>query len=410
MSGALGLYLHVPFCTRRCDYCDFYVVVGRERDRDPFVRQMADRIREGARGLAPGELRADTIYLGGGTPSLLTPEQVGVLLAACRDAFRIEDRAEITLEANPEGITQDRLAGWREAGVNRLSVGIQSLDDAELRDRGRLHTGAQGLASLRVAREAEFGNVAADLIAGLPERAGRIGEGRHFERVAAAVRRVLEERPDHLSLYMLETDKRTPLMQAVARGAVELPEDDEVAEAYLASVAAAEGAGYRRYEISSFCLPGRESRHNLKYWTGEAYLGFGPGAHSYFRGRRSATSRDLDSFLREGQGGDAGAGEAREEYTLELEAAAREALILNLRLIEGVDLEAFDRRWGTRVGRWLDRDLDEVFEAGLLLLRPGRLRLTDKGILLANEVFTRIARAPATGPPVLDRPPLTPLR
>ncbi len=397
MSGALGLYLHVPFCRRRCDYCDFYVVVGREEDRDRFVRLMAGRIREGARALEAGELPADTIYLGGGTPSLLTPEQVGVLLAACRDAFRIEDRAEITLEANPEGVAPERLAGWLEAGVNRLSVGIQSLDDAELRDRGRLHTGGEGLSALRAAREAGFGNVAADLIAGLPQPAGRKREGRYAERAAAAVRRVLEERPDHLSLYMLETDKRTPLMQAVARGAVELPEEDEVAEAYLAAVAAAAEAGYRRYEISSFCLPGRESRHNLKYWRGGAYLGFGPGAHSYFRGRRSATPRDLDLFLRGTEGRGAGAGEVREEYTLDPEDAAREAFILNLRLAEGVDLESFDRRWGTRAGRWLERDLDEVFEAGLLVLRDGRVRLTDKGFLLANEVFTRIARAPATG-------------
>jgi len=382
----LGLYLHVPFCTRRCDYCDVYVVVGREGDRPAFAAAMASEIARTASLLAPGARRADSVYVGGGTPSILEPSQVRLLLDACRESFDLEEGAEITLEANPEGIDAARLSGWLATGVNRLSVGIQTLDDEALRRRGRLHTGGEALASLRAARRAGFENIGADLIAGLPGDGGE-GGGGYAASFREEVSRVLDEGPDHLSVYMLETDKKTPLMEAVGAGRVALPADDEVAEAYLAAVGLASSRGYERYEISSFAKPGRRSRHNLKYWTGDPYLGFGPAAHSFFEGRRYASPRDLDAFLSAPEGGAAGP----EDYTLgDAEARAREALVLNLRLAEGVRLAEFDARWGTRAAAWVESDLRDPLDAGLLEYDGSTVRLTERGFLLANEIFARL--------------------
>jgi len=385
---ALGLYIHIPFCTRRCDYCDFFVAVGRSEDHARFAEALEAEIRAASSWLDPEERAADTVYLGGGTPSVLPTARIRALVAACRDAFDVSRDAEITLEANPEGITPASLEGWLAAGVNRLSVGIQTLDDEALRRRGRLHSGPAALRALVMAREAGFVNVGADLIAGLPEGAGR--PAGFPDRFAETVRTVLSRRPDHLSVYLLETDKDTSLMRAVREGREALPEDDDVAAAYHLTAAAAAAAGYEHYEISSFCLPGRRSRHNLKYWTGDPYLGFGPSAHSYFRSRRFSSPRDLDAYL-----AGAGGGPERDpglDYTLrDRESEAREALVLNLRLTEGVDLDRFARRWGIDPREWVRRDIADVMEAGLVRLEGSLLRLTPQGLVLANELFWRLA-------------------
>jgi len=387
---SLGLYLHVPFCSRRCDYCDFYVVVGREAERTRFTAGLAEEIRLTASLLSSAERRADSVYVGGGTPSLLAVEEIGCLIEACRASFEISLDAEITLEANPEGIEAERLAGWLRAGINRLSVGIQTLDDSALLRRGRLHTGEGALRSLRLARAAGFINLSADLIAGLPGEAGKDGAG-FAARLTRDARRLLDEGPDHVSLYLLETDKETPLMEAVRAGRVELPPDDEVAEAYQAIVELAASRGYERYEISSFALPGKRSRHNLKYWTGDPYLGFGPAAHSLIHGRRFSAPRDLDAWLEAAPRARACLTEGRDEYTLPgQEARAREALVLNLRLAGGVRLEEFDRVWGTRAAAWVERDLRDAVAAGLVEFDGAKLRITERGVLLANEVFSRL--------------------
>jgi oxygen-independent coproporphyrinogen-3 oxidase len=383
----LGLYVHVPFCSRRCDYCDFYVVVGRESERERFARRMADSIAQVSARLPEEDREADTIYLGGGTPSLLDAGHVRLILDACRRAFRIHPAAEVTLEANPEGIDAEILARWLDAGVNRLSVGVQAIQDMTLRQRGRLHTGEEALEAIELARAAGFRNVNADLVAGLPAGQGPGSAPDVVSEVTGSVGAVLARRPDHLSLYLLETDKRTPLMRAVEEGRERLPSGDRVAEAFEAARGILEGAGYEHYEISNFCLPGRRSRHNLKYWTGTPYLGFGPAAFSSYAGRFFSTPGDLDGFLHESG--------REEDHTLSgREASAREALILNLRLLEGVDLEAFDRRWGTALGDRVPAEVADLAEAGLVVLDGTRLKLSRSGVLLANELFERLSPAP----------------
>lgn len=388
----LGLYLHVPFCTRRCDYCDFYVVVGRERMVQPFVARLSREIRGAgdAPGAPPGP--ADTVYLGGGTPSLLTGVQVRSLVDACRDTFGLARGAEITLEANPEGIGREALDGWLEAGVNRLSVGIQSTDDRVLKARGRLHSGREALESVRLARRAGFANISADLIAGLPPGSpGEPGATDTIREVTAGIRAVMETAPDHLSLYLLETDKETPLMAAARQGRLRLPSDDEAADAFIAARELLLRGGFQHYEISSFCRPGMRSRHNVKYWRSEPVLGFGPSAHSSLGGRLTSRPRDLDAFL-------SGSG-ASEDHTLPgAGEASREALVLNLRLLEGVDLGSFDARHGTAFRRELPPRLEELEEAGWIAWEGGILRLTPSGVLMANELFARIAHLPEDAP------------
>lgn len=385
-----GLYLHVPFCTRRCDYCDFYVVVGRGDAIDRYVDRLAASVREGGGAPGGGRLPADTIYIGGGSPSLLDGGQVTRLIDACRDSFDLVQDAEVTLEANPEGIDARALDGWLAAGVNRLSIGIQSLRDPTLRARGRLHTGDEALDSVGGARAAGFENISVDLIAGLPgDDDGKEGLP---GAIARGVREVLDRGPDHLSLYLLETDKESPLMEAARSGRLSLPEDDEVASAFEAARAIILHAGWEHYEISSFCRPGMRSRHNVKYWTGDPVLGFGPSAHSSGRGLLSSVARDLDAFL------DGAAGVASHELP-DGDGAAREALVLNLRLLEGVDVAAFDARWGSSLRSRLPLDLEELDGAGLFEWEGDVLRLTVEGVLLGNEVFSRIAggspRAPS---------------
>jgi oxygen-independent coproporphyrinogen-3 oxidase len=389
----LGLYLHVPFCSRRCDYCDFYVVVGRDEARARFVEAIEREVLAAASRLEGLDRAADTIYVGGGTPSLLAPGEIGRLVAACRGAFDVAKEAEITMEANPEGIDRERLDGWLGAGINRLSVGVQTLDDEGLRRRGRLHSAARALDSIPLARAAGFMNVNADLIAGLP-LAGGAGErrsgGAFVSGFADGLRSLLDHRPDHLSVYLFETDKETPLMRAVVEGRERLPEDDDVAEAYAAALAATAAAGYEHYEIANFCLEGRRSRHNLKYWTDQPYLGFGPSAHSYFEGRRTSSPRDLDAWIAAAGAG----GPEPADYTLpDRESAAREALILNLRLMEGVDLDRFDAKWGTGSRAWIRKGAADALDAGLIALEGATLKLTERGMLLANEVFSRLTSA-----------------
>ncbi len=382
-----GIYVHVPFCTRRCDYCDFYVVVGRGADAERYVGRIVEEIR--AAGDGPGSrVLVDSLYLGGGTPSLLAADQVGRILAACRGAFDVDPGAEVTLEANPEGIDRARLEGWLEAGVNRLSIGLQTIRDATLRARGRLHTGAEGLDAVDAAHGAGFANVSVDLIAGLPP--GEAWSSMEVE-VIESVRAVTERRPEHVSLYLLETDKEAPLMAAVRDGRIRLPEDDEAAEAYEESCRILEASGYEHYEISSFCLPGMRSIHNLKYWTGAPFLGFGPSAFSALGGRLWSGARDLDAFLE---------GRVRVEYQTpsSADSAAREALILNLRLLEGVDLDAFDRGRGTEFARSIPSEVGDLVEAGLIEIEGATMRLTRCGLLLANEVFARLTEPASVQP------------
>jgi putative oxygen-independent coproporphyrinogen III oxidase len=372
-----GIYIHVPFCRSRCSYCDFatgaFEAALAETYVGALVREMESFALVGARA------QVDTVYFGGGTPSLLTHAQVSRVLEAVRSRFDVETRAEVTLEMNPGTVTPEHLQALLEAGVNRASFGAQTFDDRELKRLGRTHTADDTRKTFAALRAAGFDNISFDLIAGLPRQTLRAWE-RNLEEALAL-------RPEHLSLYLLEVHEGTPLAEQIRQGRYQTPDPDLAAEMYRLLSARACAEGYEQYEISNFCLPGRESRHNLKYWTGAPFYGFGCSAHSFDGARlRWSNERDARSYVKliEEKGA---AVVAREE--LDERGAGAEALFLGLRLLsKGVDLAEHRARYSLDVRADYAADLARFDEAGLIELDGDVLRLTPAGALLSNEVFS----------------------
>jgi oxygen-independent coproporphyrinogen III oxidase len=377
-SGFLGLYVHVPFCAAICNYCNFNRGLFEPELKARYVAALLQEIRRSGDG-SP----ADTIFFGGGTPSLLEPSEISAIVTACRDAFDISSAAEITLEANPETVSVERLAGYRAAGVNRLSFGVQSFDDAELQRLSRLHTASRAEVAVSEAREAGFDNVSLDLMMWLPQQS-----------VAAWLSNVdalIALRPEHASLYLLELYPNAPLREEMARARWSQAPDDDAAEMYLQGMARLETAGYTQYEISNVARTGRQSRHNLKYWQDGEWLGFGCGAHSTRRGVRwknvSSTQEYVASVT-------AGTRLIVEERRLSEEERLEEALFTGMRLAEGIDLRAFENRYGVDVWSRYAKDLRPFADAGLLVYDGEFLRLTRQGMLLAHEIMTVFIGSP----------------
>jgi oxygen-independent coproporphyrinogen III oxidase len=368
----LGLYVHIPFCAAICNYCNFNRGLFEAGLKDRYVAALLQDIRrEGDRS------PADTLFFGGGTPSLLEPGEVAGIVAACRDAFDLAADAEITLEANPETVSMERLRGFREAGVNRLSFGVQSFRDAELQRLSRLHSAARAGEAFAMAREAGFDNISLDLMMWLPQQT--IAEW--LESVDALV----ALGPDHASMYLLEIYPNAPLRDAMARGQWSVAPDDDAAEMYLSGLDRMDKAGYVQYEISNVARPGRASRHNLKYWCDGEWLGFGCGAHSTRGGVRwknvSSTEEYISAVARGGQIG-------TERRELSAGERVEDALFTGLRLAEGLDLRDVKTRYGVDVWARFGGELQPFVDQGLLIYHGDRLRLTRTGMLLAHEVMT----------------------
>jgi oxygen-independent coproporphyrinogen-3 oxidase len=373
-GSAVGLYVHVPFCEAKCTYCHFAIDPRRpgEDRQERYTRAVLTEMAEAAAG------SADTLYFGGGTPSLVTPARLARIAEAARERFHLPPAAETTLEANPRDLGGHGYRSLLDLGVTRLSLGVQSLDDGVLKEMGRHHCAADARHAVAEARRAGFENLNLDLILGWP------GETR--ERWSRQVDDLLALGPDHVSLYVLEVEGKTALAHRQRRGLLALPEDDLVADLYQDTVARLAVRGLERYEISNFARPGFESRHNGKYWDDAPFVGFGMAAHSY-RGRRRWWNRDrFGPYCRsveEGGGAAAVAGERR----LTARERAAEALFTGLRRREGVDLVAYRRRFDLDpLAEW-HAGLEPATDAGLVVVEGGRLRLTDRGVLLSNEVF-----------------------
>ena len=370
-EAALGLYLHIPFCDAICNYCNF--------NRGLLDTELKARYLvalEGEIARASEATPVDTIFLGGGTPSVLTPAEVETLLSACRDAFDLRPGAEITLEMNPEGASHTRLHGYRAAGVNRLSLGIQSFRDEELQRLGRLHSAGRAVEAFGTARAAGFDNISLDLMVWLPE-----------QTVIAwmeSVEQLISMGPDHASLYLLELYPNAPLREEMARGSWEQAPDEAAVEMYHCGLAALEDAGYRQYEISNVARHDYRSRHNLKYWSGGEWLGFGCGAHSTRGRRRWQNVSDIGDYAARMKAGEAVVGSSRE---LSDEERLTDTMFLGLRLVEGIDLDLIEVRFGQDPwDRW-GSELEPFVAAGLLVREERRLRLTREGMLLANEIM-----------------------
>jgi oxygen-independent coproporphyrinogen III oxidase len=368
------LYVHVPFCLRRCSYCDFAVTATPHAPAAAWLgaigRELAAHIVR--QGWPPPEWR--TVYVGGGTPSLLGAAVMAELRERIGGAAALDGVTEWTAEANPESLSAELARGWRAAGVDRLSIGVQSFHEPTLRWMGRLHGAAGARAAVAAARAGGIDNLSIDLIFGVPGRLGRDW--------AADLDAALALAPEHVSLYGLTAEPATPLGRWVREGREALAGEERYAEEYLLAVERLTGAGFRHYEVSNFARPGRESRHNRAYWDGSAYLGLGPGAHSYLPPRRFWNTRDWLAYRQAVEG--EGSAVAAEEQ-LDAEAAALEAVWLGLRTADGIRTDELAEPQRRRIRRWE--------RLGQASVSDGRVRLTAAGWLLLDPLSVELSSA-----------------
>ncbi|MGB2695112.1 MAG: radical SAM family heme chaperone HemW [Dehalococcoidia bacterium] len=389
MAEPISLYVHIPFCTAKCGYCDFNSYAGHEH-MIPSYAQTLTHEAQLWRSATEGRPVA-TLFLGGGTPSLMPLEAMRAMMDGLRETFDFAPDAEISLEANPGSLDEPYLRGLLGVGFNRLSIGVQSFHDDELRALDRLHSADDAREAFQAARKAGFENVNVDLIFGLPEQP--------MERWQESVEQALALKPEHLSLYALTVEEGTPLARDVARGRTPSPDPDSQADQYEWTQDRLAAAGYEHYEISNWVRPGYRCRHNITYWECREYLGLGAGAHSYLDGARFATTalptqhvESVEESWREMQAG-ATTMKMRQVVSAETitpELAIADTLILGLRLVEGVSLNAFRERFGRELFDTVGEQIAQPLEYELLEVAEGRLRLTRRGRLLSNEVFTRL--------------------
>ena len=372
----LGIYVHIPFCKSKCEYCDFYSIGGGRDKRltDDYLQTLADHIKETG-ALAP-DYRVDTVYFGGGTPSFFGAENLEKILDEIHRHFRLTSDAEITAEANPDSVTLSGLRRMLRAGFNRLSIGVQSDDDEMLKKLGRPHNFQQAKQAMELARKAGFANISLDLMYGL-----------HNQTVSQwkeTVLNIISLRPEHISCYGLKVEENTPLWSY--KDCANLPSDDAQAQMYLEAVKLLEEYGYEQYEISNFAKKGFHSRHNMKYWTGEEYLGFGPNAASDFGGRRFTIIRDLKRYI---------SGIANEQAVLDeneeipMRERAGEYIMLRLRTAQGICREEYEKQYLLPF-RPLEEELQHYADNGLAKQVGKRWRLTPSGWLLSNQIILQL--------------------
>ena len=386
----LGIYVQVPFCQTKCTYCNFHTGVVSTARFAPYVEAVCREIREhkafySTAGVTLpkelGEAVVDTVYIGGGTPSLLEPPHLQNILDTIRKSFAA-DFAEVTLEADPETVEYEKAAAWMRTGINRVSFGVQSFSDKELVAAGRMHRRADIYRAVPILREAGIRNISFDLIAGLPHQ------------TRESWRQSLDEltglEPEHASIYLLEVDEGSRLGKELLQGggrysAGAVPSEDEMAEFYEMALETLRAAGYRHYEISNWAKPGFESKHNLKYWRREAYLGFGAGAHSFSGAQRWANVHDAAAYVSAVQSGRL---PVEQKETLSAQQALEEELFLGLRQLDGVDVARIEREYGvTLAGRF-----EPLASAGLVKRDGNVVRLAPERLSVSNEVFVELMK------------------
>jgi len=361
--NTLGIYIHVPFCGKKCSYCDFYSVCYTKQQAELYVGAVLRNIRH----YADTSRTVDTVYFGGGTPSLLTCEQLAEIMSAISKSFALSDDAEVTLEANPSTLTPEKLRGLRSSGINRLSIGVQSMSDRELKILGRSHTADRAEKAVLDAANAGFTNISCDLMTALPEQTP--------DSLAASIERLSALPIQHISAYILKIEEGTPFDCRDVRSM--LPDEDETAGLYLLMVRLLRERGFAQYEVSNFAKNGFESRHNCRYWKCLDYLGIGPAAHSCYNGKRFAVERDISGFI----------SSPVQEVTVTDDAPCgfEEFAMLRLRLAEGLllsDVEAHREE--------IIKKIPPLQKAGYVCFDGERVSLTPEGFLVSNSVIERL--------------------
>lgn len=377
----MELYIHIPFCARKCAYCDFLSFAAPERVWRDYINQLIEEIY--GQSACFQDRVVTTIFLGGGTPSILPAELIGQLFAALQECFVIDEKAEITIEANPGTLTMEKLEVYRQSGINRLSLGLQSADDQELRLLGRIHTYDDFLKSYQRARQAGFDNINIDLMSALP--------GQDVQSWKSTLRKVMMLRPEHISAYSLIIEEGTPFFDRYGDGGdggmmwPALPDEDTDREMYHMTKDMMAAQGYERYEISNYARPGYECRHNIGYWTGADYLGLGLGASSYISGYRYRNVTDLKEYLSL-KLLEAGAA-ARDIQELTLNDRMEEFMFLGLRMMKGISGSEFLERFGQNMWNVYREPLKKLREQKLIEVEMPWVRLTELGVDVSNLVF-----------------------
>jgi oxygen-independent coproporphyrinogen-3 oxidase len=386
-----ALYLHIPFCRHRCSYCDFNTYTGLSDLQEAYARALAAEVRQvsslhaDANGIG-ARPTVRTVFFGGGTPSLMTPDELGLILAAVRETMTLDPTAEVTMEANPGTVDAGYLAAVRALGVNRISFGVQSALPHELALLGRTHDFETAVTALDMARASGFDNVNFDLIYGLP--------GQTLDDWQRSLDTLLPLAPEHISLYCLTIEPGTPMQRWLGSGQIVAPDPDVAADQYEAACEAMAAAGFEHYEISNWARPGRECRHNLIYWRNEPYLGLGAGAHGLAGGYRYHVVKQPRVYIRRMERGAPGlfplSAAVAGYHRLEDAEAMSDTAITQLRLLnEGLDLRAFSDRFGRPFEEVYDPTPSQLVEWGLLERRSDHLLLTERGRFLSNQVFYR---------------------
>ncbi|MBE6538142.1 MAG: radical SAM family heme chaperone HemW [Ruminococcaceae bacterium] len=375
----LGLYLHIPFCVKKCSYCDFY---SFNPESEEFIEnyvsammlQMED-ISESCRSHT-----VNTVYLGGGTPSMLPASQLSRLLDSVKHNFKLEKNTEITMEVNPGTVNYKYLKAMRKAGINRLSIGMQSANDKELSTLGRIHTFAEFGETYKSARDAGFDNISIDIMYGLPSQT--------ISSLRRTLEHVAELEPDHISLYCLKIEEGTPFF--AMRDTLMLPDDDTEYDMYETAVEFLSRHGYERYEMSNFAKDGKYSRHNLKYWNCEEYIGIGAAAHSYFGGERYSVIRDASTYIDGLEVLEAGISIIDESRMIEKKESMNEYVMLRMRLDEGIDGALFRERYGVDFHKRFGQYLDEYIEGGFVKKTGENYSFTTKGMFVSNYILSAV--------------------
>ena len=376
----LELYLHIPFCIRKCSYCDFLSFAADEPLKERYAGQLIEEIHAKSAAFADREI--STLFIGGGTPSILKTESLAQIMEAVRADFALAADCEATIEANPGTLTADWLETCRAAGLNRLSLGLQSADDGELRTLGRIHTWEQFLASYGMVRRAGFENVNVDLMSALP--------GQSLASWERSLREVTALKPEHISAYSLIVEEGTPFCERYSgAGAKLLPDEDTERAMYRAAKEILGQAGFERYEISNYAKPGRACRHNIGYWTGVEYAGFGLGASSLLSHVRYKNTEDMQCYLQAyGTGTAEATGQVCSEEALTVQDEMEEFMFLGLRMMQGVREQEFERRFGQSAEAVYGSVLPRLLKEGLLIRDNGSIRLTRQGVSLSNYVMS----------------------
>lgn len=373
MEKKMELYLHIPFCVKKCAYCDFLSFPCGESVQRQYVDKVIEEIGKVSAGFCG--TKVSSVFVGGGTPSVLNPLWMAEILEQLYKNFEIERDAEVSMEANPGTVSKEKLSVYKKAGFNRLSFGLQSADDRELRLLGRIHTYEEFLESFSMARECGFDNLNVDLMSALP--------GQTVESWMRTLKRVSALEPEHISAYSLIIEEGTPFYERYGegRGSRALPDEDTEREMYHKTKEFLKACGYERYEISNYAKRGRECRHNIGYWTGAPYLGLGLGSSSYVDGRRFKNESDLPAYL------SSEPGKRMEEEILSVKDMEEEFFIVGLRMVQGVRLKEFEERFGKRAEDVYPGLMEKFIREGAAVMENGYFKLTDYGMDVSNYVM-----------------------